>query len=301
LILIRLEIRGLDLARDVISMTYEYKELIYSVENGVAWLKFNRPEVLNALSQSLHVEFHRAIRQAADDRNVRVVIVTGVGRGFAAGRDVREQAERIDVEFERQPRQENAPGGSPWEIGKELWEMEKPVIAAVNGVAVGGGLSIVLQCDIILASENARFGEFFIRRGFVSSGFGQWLLPRLIGMHRAKEMLMLGELIDSEQAMEWGLVNHVYPADEFEDRVRDFAEKLATGPVKAISLIKRLVNDGMSMNIEATGRAEMFADEVLMAQFREDMKEGVMSFLEKRDPRYGGAATERKWSNGPGK
>lgn len=279
-------------------MAYEYRELIYSIEKGVAWIKFNRPEVLNALSQSLHVEFHRAIRQAADDKEVRVVVITGVGRGFAAGRDVREQADRINTEFQGLPRNENAPSGSPWEIGRELWNMRKPVIAAVNGVAVGGGLSIVLECDIILASEKARFGEFFVRRGFVSSGFGQWLLPRLIGMHRAKEMLMLGELIDSEQAMEWGLVNHVYPAEEFEDRVRDFAEKLATGPVKAISLIKRLVNDGMSMDIEAVGKAEMFADEVLMSGFRDDMKEGVMSFLEKRDPKYGGAVSERKWSNG---
>lgn len=279
-------------------MVYEYKELIYSLENGVAWIKFNRPEVLNALNRLLNIEFHRAIRQAADDKNVRVVVVTGVGRGFAAGRDVREQAERMSNEFEGQPRTENSPTGSPWEVGREILNMKKPVIAAVNGVAVGGGLSIVLQCDIILASENARFGEFFVRRGFIASGFGQWLLPRLIGPHRAKEMLMLGELIDSAQAMEWGLVNHVYPADEFEDRVRDFAEKLATGPVKAISLIKQLVNDGMSMSIEATGKAERFADEVLMAEYSDDMKEGVMSFLEKRDPTYGGAAHERKWSNG---
>ncbi|MBN2238751.1 MAG: enoyl-CoA hydratase/isomerase family protein [Dehalococcoidales bacterium] len=279
-------------------MTYEYKELIYSVEKGVAWIKFNRPEVLNAMNQTMHLEFHRAVRQAADDREVRVVVITGEGRGFAAGRDIKEQAERLNTEFEGVPRTENRPTGSPWEVGIELWNMRKPVIAAVNGVAVGGGLSIVLQCDIILASEKARFGEFFIRRGFVSAGYGQWLLPRLIGMHRAKEMLMMGELIDSAQAMEWGLVNHVYPADEFIDRVRDFAEKLATGPVKAMSLIKRLVNDGMSMNIDAVGRGEMFANDVLFAGYREDMTEGMMSFLEKRDPKYGGAASERKWSNG---
>jgi 2-(1,2-epoxy-1,2-dihydrophenyl)acetyl-CoA isomerase len=279
-------------------MTYEYKELLYSVENGVAWIKFNRPEVLNALSRLLHVEFQRAVRHAADDRDVRVVVITGEGRSFSSGVDVREQAERMNAEFEVLKRSESSLTGSPWDINTDLWNMKKPVIAAVNGVAVGGGMSIILACDIILASENARFGEFFVRRGLVSSGYSQWLLPRLIGMHRAKEMLMMGEMIDAGQAMEWGLINHVYPADEFIDRVRDFAEKLATSPVKTISLIKQLVNDSMSMSIENVGRAERFADEVLMAGFRDDMKEGLMSFLEKRDPKYGGAAHERKWSNG---
>jgi 2-(1,2-epoxy-1,2-dihydrophenyl)acetyl-CoA isomerase len=278
-------------------MAYEYKDLIFKKENGVAWVIFNRPEVLNALSQALHVEFHRAIRQARNDEEVKVMVVTGKGRGFAAGRDVREQAQGVQGEFRGGPRrEEGAPSGSPWEIGLELWDLPKPVIAAVNGVAVGGGLSIVLESDIILASENASFGEFFVRRGFVSSGYGQWLLPRLVGPHRAKEMLMLGELINAKQAQEWGLVNHVYPADEFEERVKEFAEKLAQGPAKAISLIKRLVNEGLLMSIEAVGRAEMQADEILMTQFRDDMKEGVMSFIEKRAPQFKGAPGKRQWS-----
>jgi 2-(1,2-epoxy-1,2-dihydrophenyl)acetyl-CoA isomerase len=201
-------------------MTQEYKDLLYSVENGVAWVKFNRPQVLNALTQDLHVELHRAIRQVKNDSEVRVMVITGVGRGFAAGRDMNEQAEGLTGEFRPFGTGEDKPSGNPWEMALEMWNMQKPIIAAVNGVAVGGGLSIVLASDIILASENATFGEFYVRRGVVSSGLGQWLLPRLVGMHRAKEMLMLGELIDAEQAKEWGLVNHVYPADDFEDRVK---------------------------------------------------------------------------------
>jgi 2-(1,2-epoxy-1,2-dihydrophenyl)acetyl-CoA isomerase len=278
-------------------MANEFTELVYSLENGVAWIKLNRPEVLNALSQLLHVELHRAVRQAAIDPEVKVVVITGEGSSFSAGIDVKEQAEKMDSVSQGRKRTAEGLTGSPWDIGMDLWNMKKPVIAAVNGVAVGGGMSIILACDIILASENARFGEFFVRRGLISSGYGQWLLPRLIGMHRAKEMLMMGEMIDATQAMEWGLINHVYPHDEFIDRVRDFAEKLATSPVKAISLIKQLVNDGMSMSIESLGRSERFADEVLMSGFRDDMKEGLMSFLEKRDPKYSGASHERKWSN----
>lgn len=276
-----------------------YKELLFSIENGVAWARFNRPEVMNALSQELHVEFHEAIREVRDDPQARVLVVTGVGRAFAAGRDVRQQAEsvhRAERGEGRPPRDRSRPSGSPWEIGYELWTLPKPVIAAVNGVAVGGGLSFVLESDIILASEDATFGEFFVRRGYVSSGQGQWLLPRLIGPHRAKEMLMLGELIDARQALEWGLVNHVYPAAEFDERVREFAEKLARGPAGAISQIKRLVNEGLSMTMEAVGRAEQLADDYLLAAHFEDHREGVLSFIERRAPHFKGAPGPREWS-----
>ncbi|MFC2012132.1 enoyl-CoA hydratase/isomerase family protein [Chloroflexota bacterium] len=159
-----------------------YEKLILGKENGVATATFNRPEVLNALDQELHIELHEAIREVRDDRDVRVMVITGAGRGFAAGRDVNQQAQTAREGFGRRPPRDNTrPSGSPWEIGIELWNLPKPVIAAVNGVAVGGGLSIVLACDIIIASENASFGEFFIRRGLVSSGCGQFLLPHLIG------------------------------------------------------------------------------------------------------------------------
>jgi len=276
-----------------------YKDLLFTIENGVAWARFNRPEVMNALSQELHIEFHEAIREVRDNPEARVMVVTGVGRAFAAGRDVRQQADSVHMRERgegRPPRDAARPSGSPWEIGNELWTLPKPVIAAVNGVAVGGGLSFVLESDIILASENATFGEFFVRRGYVSSGQGQWLLPRLIGPHRAKEMLMMGELIDARQALEWGLVNHVYPADEFEDRVKEFAEKLARGPAGAISLIKRLVNDGLSMGMEAVGRAEQLADDFLLAGHFEDHREGVLSFIERRAPHFKGAPGPRDWS-----
>jgi 2-(1,2-epoxy-1,2-dihydrophenyl)acetyl-CoA isomerase len=277
-----------------------YEQLIFTKENGVAWAKFNRPEVMNALSQELHIELHEAIREVREDNEVRVMVITGIGRAFAAGRDVTQQADRVHQREQGQgfppTRETTRPSGSPWDIGIDLWTLPKPVIAAVNGVAVGGGFSFVLESDIILASENATFGEFFVRRGYVSSGQGQWLLPRLIGPHRAKEMLMMGELIDARQAEKWGLVNHVYPADEFEDRVKEFAEKLARGPAGAISQIKKLVNDGLSMGMESVGRAEQQADSFLMAAHFEDHREGVLSFIEKRAPHFKGAPGPRTWS-----
>lgn len=263
----------------------EYKNIVYTKVNHVATARINRPEVLNALDQETHVELHTAIREVRDDEDARVMVITGTGRGFAAGRDVRQQAARFTGES-LPPRDKSRPSGSPWDIGIELWNMPKPTIAAVNGIAGGGGLSIVLACDIIIASENARFGNLFIRRAAAGSGFTAFLLPRLVGPHKAKEMLFSGNLIGAREAEKFGLVNHVYPADEFENKVKEFAEQLARGPAKAMSLVKRLVNDGLSMSIESVGRYEGLTVEICGNS--EDMKEAVLSFIEKREPKFKG-------------
>jgi 2-(1,2-epoxy-1,2-dihydrophenyl)acetyl-CoA isomerase len=262
-----------------------YKNLVFGKENHVATIRINRPEVMNALDIETHVEIHTAIREVREDSDARVLVITGTGRAFAAGRDVRQQAARVRGEA-LPPRDRSRPSGSPFEIGNELWNMPKPVIAAVNGVAGGGGLSIVLECDIILASENARFGNLFIRRAAAGSGFTAFLLPRLIGVHKAKELLFSGTIIDAREAEKIGLVNHVYPADDFEKKVREFAEQLARGPSKAISLVKRLVNDGLSMSIESVGRYEALTAEICTES--KDMKEAVTAFIEKRTPKFEG-------------
>jgi 2-(1,2-epoxy-1,2-dihydrophenyl)acetyl-CoA isomerase len=263
----------------------EYKNLIYSKKNHVATIRINRPEVLNALDQETHVEIHTAIREVRDDDDARVMVITGTGRGFAAGRDVRQIAARFRGES-LPSKDATGPSGSPQEIGIELWNLPKPVIAAVNGVAGGGGLSIVLASDIIIASENASFGSFFIRRAAVSSGYTGFLLPRLIGPHKAKEMMFTGDVIGAREAERFGLVNHVYPADEFESKVTEFAEKLAKGPAKALSLVKRLVNDSLSMSIESVGRLEGLTVEICSQS--EDLKEAALAFVEKRTPKFKG-------------
>ncbi|MFC2021308.1 enoyl-CoA hydratase/isomerase family protein [Chloroflexota bacterium] len=272
-----------------------YKDLIFTKENNVAWAKFNRPEVLNALTQELHVELQEAIREVRDDADVRIMVITGVGRGFAAGRDTRQQAMRIRGE-PLPVIAKTRPSGSPWEIGMELWNLPKPVIAAVNGVAVGGGMSIVLESDIILASENARFGEFFVRKGSAGSGYCTFLLPRLIGPHKAKELLMTGELIDAKEAERLGLVNRVYPADGFEDTIKKYAERLAKNPIATLGQIKRLVNEGLSMSIESAGRAEIQSLALMNALHFDDRTEGTLAFAEKRAPKFKGASGPKSWS-----
>ncbi len=263
----------------------EYKNIVYTKQNHVAIARINRPEVLNALDQETHVELHTVIREVRDDDDVRVMVITGTGRAFAAGRDVKQQAGKFRGES-LPPKDKNKPSGSPFDIGLELWNLPKPTIAAVNGVAGGGGLSIVLECDIILASENARFGNLFIRRAAAGSGYITFLLPRLIGVHKAKELLFSGALIDAKEAERIGLVNHVYAANEFDIRVREFAENLASGPAKALSLVKKLVNDGLSMSLEAVGRYEGLTVEICCQS--DDMKEAVLAFVEKRKPRFKG-------------
>jgi enoyl-CoA hydratase/carnithine racemase len=271
-----------------------YKKIILTKENHIATITLNRPEILNALDAEIEFELGQAIHEVWDDDDARVLVITGAGRGFCAGREFSTKA--------RPPKQHISRGGlgspgGPWTNNVDLWNLPKPSIAAVNGPAVGGGLNIALACDIIVASENAKFGEFFIRRGAAGSGSGSWLLPRLIGVHKAKQMLFFGDLLDAREAERIGLVNYVFPADEFAAKVKELAEKLARAPQKALSMAKKEVNDGLNMDMEAAGRAEKFILEDVLAQsYTEDSDEGRKSFLDKRAPKFKGSSGERQWS-----
>jgi 2-(1,2-epoxy-1,2-dihydrophenyl)acetyl-CoA isomerase len=250
----------------------------YAVENGVAWIRLNRPERMNAVNGALRHGLAEAVRRSERDGAAKVVVVTGEGRAFCAGADVREfgvregAVEDIRGEYEF--------------LLTHLRTMPKPTIAAMNGVAAGIGASLALVCDLRYAVPQASFVEAFVKIGLTVDGGATWLLPRLIGSGRALEMFYTGEPLGAEEAARLGLVNRVLEPDGLEPFVRDLAERLAAGPTNALGAIKRSVNHAMHSNFEEAMEFEFHLQGVQMRY--EDFREGVTAFLEKRQPRFQG-------------
>ncbi len=250
----------------------------YQVENGVAWIRLNRPQALNAVNGELRRALADAVKRADRDEAVKVVVVTGEGRAFCAGADVREFGNREgDVADIR--------GEYEFLLGR-LHSMPKPTIAALNGVAAGIGASLALVCDLRYAVPQASFVEAFVKIGLTVDGGVSWLLPRLIGSAKALEMFYTGDPLGAEDAARFGLVNEVLEPDELEPHVRQLAERLAAGPSQALGAIKRSVNYATHSTLE---EAMEFEFHLQGAQMRnEDFREGVTAFLEKRQPRFQG-------------
>jgi len=250
----------------------------YEVVNGVAWIRLNRPESLNAVNGELRRALADAVKRADRDDEAKVVVVTGEGRAFCAGADVREFGSvRGSVEDIR--------GEYEFLLGR-LHGMPKPTIAALNGVAAGIGASIALVCDLRYAVPQASFVEAFVKIGLTVDGGASWLLPRLIGTGKALEMCYTGDPLGAEEAARLGLVNRVLEPAELEPFVRQLAERLAAGPTKALGAIKRSVAYSMQATLE---EAMEFEFHLQAAQMRnEDHREGVTAFLEKRQPRFQG-------------
>lgn len=250
----------------------------YEVENGVAWIRLNRPDRMNAVNGELRRALVDAVKRADRDETAKVLVVTGSGRAFCAGADVREFGDReggvADIRGEYE-----------FVLGR-LHAMPKPTIAAMNGVAAGIGASLALVCDIRYAAPEASFVEAFVKIGLTVDGGATWLLPRLIGTGRALEMMYTGDPLGAEEAAGLGLVNRVVPAEELETVVRALAERLAAGPTLALGAIKRSVNHAMHATLEETMEFEFHLQAVQMRH--EDFREGVSAFLEKRQPRFQG-------------
>jgi 2-(1,2-epoxy-1,2-dihydrophenyl)acetyl-CoA isomerase len=251
--------------------------------NGVLTVTLNRPDSLNAFTRQLHAELAEALRGAERDGDVRVVLLTGAGRAFCAGQDLKEAHQAGET---GQPRLSGLLRTHYNVLVKRLRTIEKPVIAAVNGVAAGAGLGMALACDLRIASSSASFVSAFSAIGLVPDSGTFYHLPRLIGWAKAMELMLTSDRLTADEALRLGLVNRVAPADQFEAAVCELAERLASGPTLAYSLIKRGLNRSHGADLDTV--LEMEAQYQAIAGQSDDFRKGVTAFLEKRRPRFQG-------------
>jgi len=258
-------------------------ELLYEVKDRIATITLNRPEKLNAFTNAMIDRWAEALRESKDDDGVHVVILTGAGRAFCAGGDVGRMGES------EQP--------TPLDHKHYLWkqihripltleEMDKPVIAMINGPAVGAGMDMTLQCDLRIASEEAKFCEAYVRVGLVPGDGGAWFLPRLVGTAKALELFWTGETIDAREAERIGLVNKVVAAAQLREATYGLARRIADGPQLAIRMIKRAVYQGVRSDLRTA--LDAISSHLAVMRYTEDHKEGVQAFKEKRPPRFTG-------------
>jgi len=258
----------------------EFKSIEFSVEDGIATITLNRPEAMNALNRDLIRDLEEAIDQIGQDLKVRVVVITGAGeKAFAAGADIYEFKAMNAVEalnFVQQVQR----------VYNKIERLPQPVLAAVNGYALGGGCELMMACDIIYACEHAKFGLPEINLGLIPGAGGTQRLPRLIGEPRAKEMLFTGEMIDAQEACRIGLVNRVVPADELMLEVRKLAERIKSKSSVALRAVKEAVEEGYDLDLVKGLAIE--AKLLALCFSTEDKEEGVAAFLEKRKPAFKG-------------
>ncbi len=256
-----------------------YETILYEKQNGVATITLNRPQALNAFTPEMNSEFQNALKDAEEDKSIRCFLITGSGRAFCAGQDLKGRTKEQRGSLGASLRERYNP------IILRMRRTEKIVLAAVNGVAAGAGCNLALACDLRIASQEAKFIQAFVRVGLGPDCGGSFFLPRLVGLSKAMELFLLGEPIDAQEALRLGLVAKVTPANELASAARDIAERLAQGP-RSIGLIKRAVNRSLLPELEAQLEYEAYLQEI--AGRSADYDEGVRAFLEKRSPVFTG-------------
>jgi 2-(1,2-epoxy-1,2-dihydrophenyl)acetyl-CoA isomerase len=247
-------------------------------ESGIVTVALNRPERKNAIDARMWDELLEVFRGVAESASDRVMVLTGAGGAFCAGADLTPSGEDTHHQLDLMHRY-------GW-VGLALHEIPKPTIAMVNGVAVGAGLNLALGCDLVVAGESARFSEIFARRGLSVDLGGSWLLPRLVGIHKAKELALLAEMLSAEEAERIGIVNRVVPDAELDAFVGAWAERLAAGPPLALQMTKRMINSGLAVSLSEALHSEAMAQSVTGAS--KHTREALKAFFEKREPRFQG-------------
>ena len=262
----------------------EFETIEVETADRICTITMNRPDVYNALNDALTFELQDALKNAARDAKVSVIVLTGAGKAFCSGQDLGDLKTKYVPGYVPHLGSDLHKRYNP--IVKRIREIDKPVIAAVNGVAAGAGLSFALACDIRIASEKASFTEVFINVGLIPDSGSTWTLPRLVGLSKAMELCFTGDKIDAAEAFRIGLVNRVVPADELVAETNTLATRLAALPARGIALTKRLLNQSYDNTLDQQLEAEAFAQET--AALTEDHYEGVVAFIEKRKPEFKG-------------
>lgn len=260
-----------------------YESIKFSLADGIAVLTLNRPERLNSFTQAMHLEVREVLDKIQADKTVRVLVLTGAGRGFCAGQDLNDRA----VE----------PGGKGVDLGESvekfyaplvttLRALPMPVICAVNGVAAGAGANLALACDIVLAAKSASFIEAFCKLGLIPDTGGTWVLPRLVGPARAMGLALLGDKLPAEKAEEWGLIWRCVPDEALMDEAMAMAEHFAKAPTKGLAFTKKAMLASWTNTLEQ--QLQLEASMMRELGYTRDYREGVAAFVEKRQPQFKG-------------